>query len=96
MVSKTISTIKWSFGFSDDARDEFKQLDPAIQKRIKQKIHKIVESNTNPALLFKRLTGNLSHLYSLRVGAYRIICEINGSQYVILVVHVGHRRDIYD
>ena len=95
MASKIITTVKWSFGFSDDARDEFKKLDQVIQKRIKQKVHKILESNTNPALLFKRLTGNLSHLYSLRIGTYRVICEINGSQYVILAVHVGHRRDVY-
>ena len=33
MASKII-TVKWSFGFSDDARDEFKKLDQVIQKRI--------------------------------------------------------------
>ncbi len=95
MVSRKIGTVKWSFGFSDDARREFKQLEQSIQKRIKQKVHKILESNTNPALFFKRLSGNLAHLYSLRIGTYRVICEINGSQYVILAIHIGHRRDVY-
>ncbi len=36
-----------------------------------------------------RLTGNLSHLYSLRVGAYRLICKIDGSRYVIIAVPTG-------
>ena len=80
MDSKSLQSVKWSFNFSDDARDEFKQLDQAVQKRIKKKIHKILEDNTNPALFFKRLTGSLSHLYSLRIGTYRLICEINGCQ----------------
>jgi mRNA interferase RelE/StbE len=95
MVSKKIESIKWCFSFSNEARNEFKQLDQAIQKRIKKKVHKILEDNSNPALFFKRLTGNMSHLYSLRIGTYRLICEINGSQYVILAVHIGHRKDVY-
>ena len=93
MASKILKAVKWSFDFSNDARNEFKQLDQAIQKRIKKKIHKILEDN--PALFFKRLTGNMSHLYSLRIGTYRLICEINGSQYVILAVHIGHRKSVY-
>ena len=95
MASKILQSVKWSFDFSAEARAEFKRLDQAIQKRIKQKVHKILESNTNPVLFFKKLTGNLSHLHSLRIGSYRIICEINGTQYVILAVHVGRRRDVY-
>lgn len=95
MVSEKIESIKWNFSFSNEARNEFKQLDPAIQKRIKKKVHKILEDNTNPVLFFKRLTGSMSHLYSLRIGTYRLICEINGSQYVILAIHIGHRKDVY-
>lgn len=95
MASRKIETVKWSFWFSDDARREFKQLDRSIQKRMQQKVRKILESNTNPSLFFKRLSGNFAHLYSLRIGTYRIICEINGSLCVILAIHIGHRRDVY-
>lgn len=42
----------------------------------------------------KKLQGNEDR-YRLRVGDYRIIYEISDGQLVILVVGVGHRREIY-
>ncbi|MBE0576926.1 MAG: type II toxin-antitoxin system RelE/ParE family toxin [Desulfuromonadales bacterium] len=35
------------------------------------------------------------HLYRLRVGDYRVIYQIDGDKLVVLVVHVGHRKDFY-
>ena len=96
MASSHLKPITWVFGFSDEGRSEFNALDKAIQNQIKKKIDRILIRQTNPASSFKRLTGNLSHLYSLRVGDYRLICKIDGSRYVIITVHVGHRRDVYE
>lgn len=42
----------------------------------------------------KKLSGH-DDLYRLRVGAYRIAYLIDDGKLVILVVEVGHRRDIY-
>jgi mRNA interferase RelE/StbE len=55
-----------------------------------------MESKVNPATFFKRLTGNMHHLYSLRIGDYRLICQIKGTEMVILALHIGHRRDVYE
>ena len=96
MGSSHLNPVTWVFGFSDDGRYEFNSLDKTIQNQIKKKIDRILLRQTNPASSFKRLTGNLSHLYSLRVGDYRLICKIDGSRYVIIAVHVGHRRDVYE
>ena len=41
----------------------------------------------------KRLTGR--DAYRLRVGDYRVLYEIEDQQLVVLVVDVGHRREIY-
>lgn len=43
----------------------------------------------------KALTGRFSGLWRYRVGDYRIICKIEDDRLVVLVVEVGHRRDIY-
>lgn len=43
----------------------------------------------------KRLLGNLSDLYRIRIGNYRIIYEIHDSILLILIVKVGNRADIY-
>lgn len=42
----------------------------------------------------KKLAGE-GDLYRLRVGDYRVAYEINDGELVILVVKVGHRRDVY-
>lgn len=70
--------------------------DHAVQARIKKKIQKILDSKINPTTFFKRLTGNMHSLYSLRIGDYRLICQIKGSELVIMALYIGHRRDIYE
>lgn len=43
----------------------------------------------------KALTGNLKGYWRYRVGDYRIVCEIHDDEVIVLVVKVGHRREIY-
>lgn len=41
------------------------------------------------------LVGPLSELWRYRVGDYRLICEIRDNELLVLVVHVGNRRDFH-
>ena len=41
------------------------------------------------------LKGELEGLRRVRVGSYRIVYEVKDDQLVVLVVRIGHRRDIY-
>lgn len=43
----------------------------------------------------KMLTGNLGDLWRFRVGDYRVICEGKGTCLRILVLKVGHRKQVY-
>lgn len=95
MASKSLQIIDWKFMWSDDASYKFDKLDKSIQTSIKKKVQKILASKTNPIAFLSQLTGNLNHLYSLRVGDYRLICEVKDSELVILAVHVAHRKDVY-
>ncbi|MBS3933761.1 MAG: type II toxin-antitoxin system RelE/ParE family toxin [Truepera sp.] len=42
----------------------------------------------------KKLTGSAS-LYRLRVGDYRVIYMVDSKGKVIVLLHVGHRKDVY-
>ena len=41
------------------------------------------------------LTANLSGLWRYRVGDFRIICEIQDEKVIVLILTIGHRREIY-
>lgn len=91
-----IKTVKWQFEFSERARKEFKELDPSVKKRIQQFITRLISANEKPQKLGKRLSGKLGHLYSFRVGTYRILAEVYENKCYILALHIGHRREVYN
>ncbi len=43
----------------------------------------------------KRLKGKLAGRYSYRIGSYRIIYLVKRRKLIVLVIDIGHRRDIY-
>lgn len=75
--------------------DDLSKIDRPHQRIIKEKLLILAE---NPAALqnnIKRLKGDIDDLYRLRVGRYRIIFRKNDRELLILVVRVGHRKEIY-
>lgn len=49
----------------------------------------------NPQRVGKALRGELAGLYSARVGAYRIVYEIDDNRHMVRVIYLDHRTDIY-
>lgn len=70
-----------------------------LPKNIAQEIYlalKSLSGQDNPALHVKKLKGNQNPpFYSLRVGRYRAILNIEDNVMVIHVIEVGHRKNIY-
>lgn len=81
--------------YSEDVRKQISKLDNSIKKRIFDYMDE-VEKLENPRSRGKRLVGNLLGLWRYRVGAYRIFCDIRDDELLILVVEVGHRKEVYD
>lgn len=84
----------WQINWDDRARKELRSLDKPIQKKILDYLRSRVSSN--PLSFGKELVGNKAGLRSYRVESYRIICQIQDEKLTILVIAVGHRKDIYD
>jgi len=72
-----------------------KKLDRQTQRIIKAWIEKNLINCENPRIHGKALTSNRSGQWRYRVGDYRILAEIHGNKLVLILVDVGHRRDIY-
>lgn len=63
--------------------------------RLYERIAEIFESLVRDPFQGKPLKGRLKGRYSYRVGTYRIIYAIFANQLLIVVIDIGHRRDIY-
>jgi mRNA interferase RelE/StbE len=69
---------------------DIKKIDREIAKFI---LGKLEEYSHNPFQHAKKLTDPKLGTYKFRVGDYRIIFDIDGSD--LIVLRVGHRKDIY-
>ncbi|MFH1521375.1 MAG: type II toxin-antitoxin system RelE/ParE family toxin [archaeon] len=77
--------------FSREVSDFLKKLDNPIKTRVINKIEKL---KTQPDL-GKPMTGQLAGLRSLRIGFYRAIYSIEHEKLSILVIKLGHRKNVY-
>ena len=75
---------------------EFRKLDRYTQKMIKAWITKHLVGCEDPRATGKGLTANQKGRWRYRIGDYRIICDIQDEELVILALTVGHRREIYN
>jgi len=81
--------------FLKEAVEEFKRLDKSIQRIIREKLELLAK---NPEILknnIKPLKGEYKGFYRLRVGNYRIIYKIDNENLIIILIRIGHRKDIY-
>lgn len=81
---------------TDIASKQLKKLDKNTAKLITAWIRKNLEGCEDPRLHGKGLTANRSGQWRYRVGDYRLIAEIHDDQIVILIINIGHRKDIYN
>jgi mRNA interferase RelE/StbE len=78
--------------FTPAAEKALRKLPNPLQRKIVTAVNEL-QYNPRPHGCVK-LTGE-SDLWRIRVGDYRIVYTIQNQELVILVVRVGHRKDIY-
>ncbi len=79
---------------SKKANKQLKKLDQQITFFIFSYIKKNLYQTDNPRQYGKALI-NMNHLWSYRVGVYRIIAEIKDHELIILLVNIDHRKSVY-
>lgn len=83
----------WEVIFTKKAQKQINELDRPIQSRLKKSI--MEKLMINPAAYLEPLLGDFGGYYKFRVGDYRLICSKEDEKLVIVVVELGHRREIY-
>ena len=77
--------------YSERFIKKIKKLPPDVQERIYSSLERI---RIRPYSFVKKLVG-MGHLFRFRVGDYRLIMDIKDNELQILVLKLGHRKNIY-
>ena len=86
----------WRIEVTDTAKKQLAKLDHQVQSEIVRYLREKISTDEDPRRLGAPLRKELASRWKYRVGAYRIICEIQDKKVLVLVLMVGHRSRIYD
>lgn len=87
--------MSYTVEYSSNARKFIKKLDKYTKALLKSWINKNLEGCIDPFTHGKPLTADKKGLWRYRVGDYRLICDVQQDKVIIIIVEIGHRRDIY-
>ena len=71
---------------------------PKLSQAVKKRLRKAIEERlaVNPVEYGKPLRYSMNGCRRLRVGDYRIIYKIEATKKIVLIVKIGHRREVYE
>ena len=85
----------WRVEFDRGAARDLRKLGPDAELRVLRYLRERIVGSDDPRRLGQALTGDRKGLWRYRVGDYRIVASIEDDRLVVLVVTVGHRREVY-
>jgi mRNA interferase RelE/StbE len=86
----------WRIELSPAADRALGKLDPQHARRILRFLSSRLARLDNPRSIGQALQGQkLGEFWKYRVGDYRLICKIEDVSILILVLQIGHRREVY-
>jgi mRNA interferase RelE/StbE len=88
--------MSWVYRFDERALKELRKLSKQAQRDIVAYLDERIAGDGDPRRFGKGLKADLAGLWRYRVGDYRILCQIRDGELLVLVVAVGHRRDVYE
>lgn len=86
----------WRVEFLPEAERDLRKLDKPVRRRILLFLDERIVRGSDPRSIGEALTGpDLGRYWKYRVGDYRIVTRIDDRIVRVLIVRVGHRRDVY-
>jgi mRNA interferase RelE/StbE len=85
----------WAVEFTDLAEKKLDKLDNETRQRILRFFRERVVPHPDPIQLAEPLKGEFAGLWRFRIGDYRVICDIQKEKVLVLVLDLGHRREVY-
>jgi mRNA interferase RelE/StbE len=87
--------LSWRIEITRTATKQITKLDRQGQKAILKFLRERLAPAENPRRWGTALQGDERGLWRYRVGDYRLICDIQDEKVTVLVLELGHRKDVY-
>lgn len=87
--------MKYTVEYTKRAIKQLKKLDKQTSALLLGWIEKNLVDCDKPRQFGKGLTANRKGEWRYRIGDYRLVADIQDDKIVILILNIGHRRDIY-
>ena len=86
----------WSVEFTPAAAAKLNEISSTNARRILKFLHERIANRDDTRSTGKALVGSeFGGLWRYRVGDYRILCRIEDEKICILIIEIGHRREVY-
>jgi mRNA interferase RelE/StbE len=85
----------WRVEFDRAADRDLRKLGAEAEREITRYLRERIATAADPRRFGHALTGDLKGLWRYRIGDYRVVAAIEDDRFVVLVVTVGHRREVY-
>jgi len=85
----------WRVEFDAAAVRDMRKLGFDAERRVLRYLRERIAGIGDPRRFGQALTGDRKGLWRYRVGDYRIVAAIEDDCFMVLVVTVGHRREVY-
>ena len=89
-------SLPWTVEFDAAAAKELRKLDPPVARRIVAFLRERLAPLADPRSIGEALRGDeLGEFWKYRLGDYRVVARIVDRRLIVIVVRIGHRRDVY-
>ncbi len=85
----------WRVELDRAAVRDLRKLGADAETRVLLFLRERIAGSDNPRRLGHALTGDRKGLWRYRIGDYRIVAAIEDNRFIVLVVAIGHRREVY-
>ena len=85
----------WKIVLTETVEKQMDALDPVVRRRVRAFLEQRLAGLPDPRMLGEPLTGQLKGFWRYRIGDYRLVCRIIDGELIVLVLEVGHRREVY-
>lgn len=83
---------RYDIAISQTAEKQLKKLNPDDQRRV---VRAIVALADEPNPRGSRKLSGYDDVFRIRVGSYRVIYSVSGKRLVVIILKIGHRKDVY-